>query len=200
MKLSTKQVIGVAVALIAAAIVVTSVLRPSSPRSCRPAVGGSELDFGHFAAVPGTEVFRAELFDGNSGSYSSYSRTRNIAFIETSGSARWLLPDDDHVIDEYPVPAPKSYLQKPERPVAIAALVTPAVGKREPGTLLLFDPTGRTVQTVADQVYDVHGITLSGDDEITMLYEQESKYVMVTFERSTLAKTRETTLSFPQLK
>jgi hypothetical protein len=125
-----------------------------------------------------------------------------VAFIGASGEARWLLPDDRHVIVEHPIPGEERYpmLSQPKAPVAIAALVKAATGEDGQGALLLYDAKGQNIQAVADHVLDVHGVSLSEAQGITVLYEKPGRYVMASFDPSSLAKRGEEVVTFPNLR
>jgi hypothetical protein len=172
--------------------------RPSTPPP--PTIGGTELKLQAFASVEGTDVFRAELRD-NSGFSSGYGRTRNVAFIELGGQARWLLPDDDHVVSEHPVSRePQSTCGEPRAPVAIAALVEPGTNSGADGVALLYDPAGRTIRHVAEKVVAIHGVALSADQSIRVLYERPGQYIVATFDAATLAERAEVPVALPQLR
>jgi hypothetical protein len=102
-------------------------------------------------------------------------------------------------VDEHPVPESRPYFAPPERTVAIVAHVTPLVGTQDEGALLLFDPAGRNIQAVAQQVREIQGVAVDSD-EIAVMYQRQGRYVMARFRRSTLAKITETQVSFPVLK
>jgi len=160
---------------------------------------GANLELRNFAAIDGTDVFRAELVEDGGSSYGQH--TSNVLFIESSGEGRWLLPDNDHSIDEYPISRTSSSMAEEQRPVAIAALVRPASGELEGNVLLILDPTGRTVHKVAEKVDDVLGVTLHGDRDCSILYTQAGpRYVVATFARDSLTKRRESVVSVPELK
>jgi hypothetical protein len=188
--------------LIASAVVLVSLVGRGPRPSDEGLVVGRDIRLGHFAAIEGTEVSRAALYDSSGGYSSGYSsgyRTRNILFIERSGTGRWLLPDDEHSVTEYPVPTPRPYLAEPEHVVAIVAHVIPVGGKAEEGALLLFDPSGRNIHTVAEHVAAVQGVTLAVD-EIAVMFQRQGKYMLARYERSSLRKVEETPVSFPALK
>jgi hypothetical protein len=159
---------------------------------------GPELELREFT-VAESGVFRAALFD-QGGGFSSGDRMRNILFIDPSGQSRWLRPDHAHVIVEHPIGRSSPDMLEGERPVAIAALVRPASPSGQAGQLLILDPTGRTIVTVADNVSDVLGVALSESQDPSILYWREDKYVLATFARTGLAKIRDTVVSVPELK
>jgi len=160
-----------------------------------------ELNLRGFQAVPGSAVFRADLMD-SLGGYSSSGRVRNILFVEPSGESRWLLPDDDHVVEEERIAAPRK--DEPRDPdslrqaIANVALVRP-LERPEAGSLVLFDPTGRRVETIASDVRDVHGTALTPEG-LAILYDHAGTYVLAHYEPSTLAKLREVRVAVSGLK
>lgn len=187
------------VAVIGALGVVSLVGKPNKPPE--PKVVGKELQFWGFAAVEGTDVFRATLNEPGSG-YSSggYSgTTRNILFIDKNGQARWLLPDHTQEITEHAVARTETYGQPTEPPIATFALVKPSSPEAQEGRLLLFDPTGRNVQEVAKGVAGVEATTYT-NEEIAVLYRLRGSYMLSAFQRSTLIKVRDVPVNVPAIK
>jgi hypothetical protein len=177
-----------------------------------PPLGGADSDerlvLGQVALVQGTSALRGELVAHRSGAgfssgSSEYSETRNLLFVDgQSDVGRWLLPDDDHVITEHPDIVPEAEDRGQGRPVATVALVKPAHGDSDvtDGTLLLFDPAGRHIQTVADGVRALHSATLDGGGRIALLFERRRKYVIASFDGTTLEKKEEHEITVPALK
>lgn len=196
---SRKQGVALVIAVLGALGLVALIGRRAEPPGEKPLIG-NQLLLGQFIAIEGTDISRAGLYDSSGGSYGSgYSRTRNVLFIEKTGKAHWLLPDDDHLVTEYPVPPPaRAFGETPERAVAVFAHVTPLAGKRDEGVLLLFDPAGTNIQTVAERVRGVQGVSLGS--EITAMYQVQSGYVLARFDRSSLAKLGDAPVSFPVLR
>jgi hypothetical protein len=164
------------------------------------------LVLGRVSMVGGTEVMRADLFLNRKGlEFSSggggYGENRNILFIEPAHKAgHWLLPDNDHVIgDSYDVVDDTD--RKAKRVIATAVLVKPPTGPPEitSGKLLLFDPPGRKVVEVANNVRDIHLVSLSSG-EVTILYERDRRLVLSAFDPGSLDKRREQEIDVPQLK
>lgn len=179
-----------------------------------PSLGGSDsgerLFLGQVSLVRGTSVLRGELVShrssaGISSGSGGYSETRNILFVDSeSDVARWLLPDDDHVITEHPdVPLITQVDDRGGgRPVATLALVKSAHADLEAteGTLLLFDPAGVHVQTVAEGVRALHSATLDAGGRIALLFERRRKYVLASFDGTSLEKKEEHEVTVPALK
>jgi hypothetical protein len=168
---------------------------------------GEDLFLGEVALVEGTTVLRGDLVVRRSGagfsSGSGYSETRNILFVEShTNTARWLLPDHNHVITAHPDVAIRTEDRRAGRPVATVALVKQAqtdLAVTE-GTLLIFDPSGTRVQTVADGVREIHTATLDDDGRVILLFERRRKYVLATFDASSLEKREEHEVAVPKVK
>jgi hypothetical protein len=165
----------------------------------------SNLLLGRASVVEGTEVMRASLQRNSdqtkfsSGGYSS--ETRNILFIEPGEkAARWLLPDNDHVIVETSdITDEKDANAK--RVAATAVLVKSATEPPESvvGKLLLFDPPGKRIVEVATNVRQIHVASISGG-ELRILYERDRRLVLAVFDPRSIAKLREQEIQLPQLK
>ena len=67
------------------------------------------------------------------------------------------------------------------------------------GKLLLFDPSGKKVVEVANDVRVIHLTSLSGG-ELTILYERNRRLVLAAFDPGSLAKRGEQEIDIPQLK
>jgi hypothetical protein len=91
--------------------------------------------------------------------------------------------------------------RKAKRVIATAVLVTPTTSPTQitTGKLLLFDPPGRKVVEVANNVRDIHLASLSSG-EVTILYERERRLVLSAFDPGSLTKRREQEIDVPQLK
>ena len=168
------------------------------------AESNAHLSLGRASVVAGTDVMRADLSTNNeSGSFSSggYSETRNVLFIEPGQKVgRWLLPDNDHII-RYSSDITDESDHNAKRMIAMAVLVKPATGSPETsmGKLLLFDPSGKKVVEVANDVRVIHLTSLSGG-ELTILYERNRRLVLAAFDPGSLAKRGEQEIDIPQLK
>jgi hypothetical protein len=155
----------------------------------------THLLLGRASVVIGTDVMRADLTLSRGGAgFSSgggYVETRNVLFIEPGQKeARWLLPDNDHVISESSDITDRIDANT-KRMIATAVLVKPATGSPEtaPGRLLLFDATGKKVVEVASNARDVHLASLSGG-ELSILYERDRRLVLAAFDPGSLATFR----------
>lgn len=163
------------------------------------AVAGSKLTLRGFTPVPNSDVFRAALSDA-SGGYTSGYQTRNVLFVEASGEARWLLPDDDHSVKEHPVTQPGKASFDPESPpVAIVALAMPLAADTKVGDLYLYEPTGERASRIAEGVAEVHGVALRGTS-VAILYERVVGYVLGHYDLDSLTKISETKVAVPTLK
>ena len=163
------------------------------------------LVLGRMSIVGGTDVMRADLFLNRKGlefsSGGGPGETRNILFIEPAQKAgHWLLPDNDHVIGEsYDVLDDTD--RKAKRVIATAVLIKPTTGPAQitTGKLLLFDPPGRKVVEVSNNVRDIHLTSLSSG-EVTILYERDRRLVLAAFDSGSLIQRREQEIDVPQLK
>ncbi len=162
-------------------------------------VVGSKLTLRGFELVPGTDVFRAALTEESSGLSSGYS-TRNFLFVEPSGKARWLLPDNGHVLDEHTVVPPGASRDDQELPpVALVVLARPDAAEQKGGDVYLCDPAGRRVQRIADQVEEVRGVTLATGD-VAILYERKGGYVISRYDLAAFTKSGEVSIQVPKLE
>jgi hypothetical protein len=156
--------------------------------------------------VEGTSVLRGKLLSDRSAlgsSSGSYNEVRNLLFVDDqSPTARWLLPDDDHVITKHSDVMTRAEGEKRARPVATFTLVKPAGAdlRATEGLLLLFDPAGRNVQTVADGVRELHTAELEAEGRITVLFERRRKYVLASFDGRSLERNQEREITIPTLK
>ena len=66
------------------------------------------------------------------------------------------------------------------------------------GKLIVFDPTGRTVVEVSDEVTAVKSAALK-DEVVTILFERRKRLVRATFDPKTLAKLGEQEIDVPIL-
>jgi hypothetical protein len=169
-----------------------------------------KLSLGNASTVPGTNVLRAKLsLDRGGAGFSSggYAETRNILFIEPGQkAARWLLPDNDHLIADSSDIADRSNIdedkiENPRKMIATAVLVKPATGSSEPssGKLLLFDNSGRKIVEVADNVREIH-LASASNGELTIVYERNRHLVLAMFDPASLSKRSEQEIDIPQLK
>src|SRR4029434_7136706 len=107
-----------------------------------------------------------------------------------AGSARWLLPDDNHVVTEHSDVETRDQNREARRVVGTFALIQGAAPDLDAsgGTLLLFDPTGRTVHQVSVGVRDLQAAILDQDAMLTVLFERDRKYVLAVFDPASLEK------------
>lgn len=176
-----------------------------------PQVGSSEtgerLFLGQVSLVPGTTVLRGELQvhragSGFSSGSSGYVEVRNLLFVKDRATAgHWLLPDNNHIITERHDVAPDNQEHSRRIPVATVALVKPAHEDPElaVGELLLLDPSGDRLQTVAKGVRQLHTAAVQ-DSGLLLLFERQRKYVAASFDLPSLAKKDERELEVPQLR
>jgi hypothetical protein len=164
----------------------------------------AHLSLGRVSVVAGSDVMRADLSLNRGGagfSSGGYTETRNILFIDPGQkAARWLLPDNDHVIsDSSDITDDTDH--KAKRMIATAVLVKSTASSPETavGRLLLFDPPGKKVVEVANNVREMHLASLSGG-ELSILYERDRRLVLAAFDPESLAKRREQEIDVPQTK
>lgn len=167
--------------------------------------GKLQLSLTRATTVEGTKVMRAQLVrNGEGAKFGSSGDTteiRNILFIEPGEtSARWLLPDNDHVIDES-LDAAEEKDTSARQNIATAVLVKPLADGREAdtGRLLLFDLPGKKIVEVANGVQEIQVASVTGN-ELTILYKRDRRLVLAVFDRATFAKQREQQIDVPQLK
>jgi hypothetical protein len=170
------------------------------------ASSNARLSLGRASIVEGTDVLRVDLSynrEGSGGFSSSgtYAETRNILFIERGQkTGRWLLPDNNHVIEDSSdiTSDTDDKPATPKRTIATVALVKPVLRPTESAsaTLLLFDPTGRKIVEVAANVREIHLAVLSAG-ELTILYERQQHIFLAAFDPATLAKRSEREIAIP---
>jgi hypothetical protein len=116
-------------------------------------------------------------------------------------AARWLLPDNQHVVSDSSDLVADEDESKTKRTVATAAVVKPATAELDvaKGKLLLFDPSGNRVVEVADSVRKLQVASLASG-EITLLCERDRRLVLATFDAGSFAKRGEQEMDVPQLK
>ncbi len=172
-----------------------------------PPVSGAKADFRTSLSQPsfvaGTAVMRAHLYRLNGGGAfsSGSSEIRNILFIQPGEkAARWLLGDDQHVIETTDLAEGDDY-SRARRTVATAVLVRPAEGDGDVagGKVLLVDPPGKRIVDAANGVRKIQMATLRSD-EITLLYERDRRLVLATFDAGTFARRGEQEIEVPLLK
>jgi hypothetical protein len=172
------------------------------PRRPRPehAVVGPKLTLRGFESVRDTDVLRASLADDSGGFSSGGYRTRNVLFLEATGKAWWLLPDDDHVIEEHFVRRPGGHRYGEDSPpVAVVTLARPVGDESKLGDLYLLDPPGRRIQRIAEQVREVHGVAMTSAG-MAILYERSGGYVLEHYDVSALRKLSAVPVDVPKLQ
>lgn len=161
------------------------------------------LAFGRAALVTGTEVLRVDLVRSGSGyDYASYAEVRNILFLDPATKAgRWLLPDSDHVIAES-LDIEKEEAPNVKKVLAIAGLVKPLGGdlRTTEGRLLLFDPSGKTVEALADGVRTLHVAAVGQGSGYLVMYERQRKFVVATIDPVSLKTRGEQVFEVPSLE
>lgn len=167
---------------------------------------GPKLRLTRLAPVDGVPVLRGELLaDAQASGFSSgpSAETRNILYVDTaSGHARWLLPDDDHVItDHLEMSVEQSEPPRSRRQLASVALVKLATDDESDGTgtLLLVAADGARQLTISTGVRAVHSASVEAGT-LRLLYEREKKLYLAAYESSTFQKSSETPIDVPSLQ
>ena len=157
------------------------------------------------AILPGTQIMRAPLLSYRAGvgfSSGSYTETRNLLFVDPAEKqARWLLPDNQHVISANPDIVVTDDEPKANHLLATAALIKPSTDQldTESGRLSLFDPGAKRIVEVADGVRKIHIATVV-NGEVSLLYERDRRLVVARYDGASLAKRGEEQIDVPQLK
>ena len=160
---------------------------------------GPGMHLSNFTMVEGTEVFRATLV-GDGGSLSGGRHTRNIAFLEPTGSLRWLLPDSKHTLTEWSVRAKNPDSRSEEQsPIALIVLAKVIDTNALSGSLLILDPVGHKVSSIAESVTDVLGVGLTDPNRIVIIYETSNGYTRAVYEADSLAKIEDVRVIVPSI-
>jgi len=166
------------------------------------------LYLGPMKTVEGSRVLRGELlaprkeFGIGSGGYSG-SETRNILYLDIdSTEARWLLPDSSGIIADEATVWSEAQEASTRQQVANLALVKPKSPDLQlaEGALLIFDPAGRHVITVADGVRALNHASLVDNDTILVLYERAHHYVRAMLDAHSLEVRKVEDVSVPELR
>jgi hypothetical protein len=162
-----------------------------------------QLAFGRAALVSRTDVLRVDLVRQGSGYDSgSYAEVRNILFLDPATKAgRWLLPDSDHVIAES-LEIEREAAPNVKQVLAIAGLIKPLGGdlRIAEGRLLLFDPSGKTVEALADGVRTLHVAAIGQGSEYLVMYERQRKFVVATVDPVSLKARGQQVFEVPSLE
>jgi hypothetical protein len=173
-----------------------------------PPVAGdakSDLYLGPLTRVEGSDVLRGELLAHRgglgigSGSYGT--ETRNILYLDThSAKARWLLEDSGHVIAKEISVWTEEPGSTERRQVAVLALVKPLTSDIAvvAGTLLIFDPEGRRISTVAEDVRALDHASLIDDENIQVLFARRRMYVRSVIDAHSFKVSNENEVSVPE--
>jgi len=166
-----------------------------------------ELFLGPMRPVEGSDVLRGELKAPREGlaiGSSGYSaETRNVLYLDArSTEARWLLPDRARIIAEETTVWSETQDTNARRQVAELALVKPngADLTVTEGTLLVFDPAGRHVTTVAEGVRTLTHASLLDKGNILVLYEHGRRYVRAILDAQSFEVRGVQEISVPELR
>ena len=164
---------------------------------------GTALAFRNASFVAGTGIMRVNLVRPVIGfEYSSYSEVRNILFLDPGAQAgRWLLPDADHVMAES-LDIRRENAPGVQTLLAVAALVKPPGGDLlvVDGQLIVFDPTGRVVETLSEGVRKLHVAAVGQGSEYVVMYERQRKFVAAILDPQTLKRRSEQVFEIPRLR
>jgi hypothetical protein len=200
-----------AVCLVVASVMLSQVSCNARQRRAvevAPPVVADATDFhlGPMRVVEGN-VLRGELLGpGESIAFGSsgYSeQTRNILYLDAqSTEARWLLPDSARVISEETTVWSDEQDPEARRQVASVALVKLPGADLEvaAGTLVVFDPLGRRVTTVAEDVRTLSHASLLDSDSILLLYERNRRYVRALIDARSFEVRSVDDVSVPELR
>jgi len=166
-----------------------------------------KLILGPMRPVEGSDVLRGELQaprDGLAIGSSGYSvETRNVLYLDArSTEARWLLPDSARIISEETTVWSETHDTNARRRVAELALVkhNGADLTVAEGTLLVFDPAGRHITTVAEGVRTLNHVSLLDKDNILVLYEHGRRYVRAILDAQSFEVRSVHEISVPELR
>ena len=118
-----------------------------------------QLIWGKAVQVPGTQVMRVDLIRESPGLSKGCPEIRNILFLDPAEKAgHWLLPDSRHFVAESLEPPTSADDGKAAKMLGTVALVKEVGENSEASTgrLLVFDPVGRILEAVADDVRRVN--------------------------------------------
>jgi hypothetical protein len=201
-----------AVCLVVASVMLSQVSCNARQRraveAAPPVVASDEekLHLGPMRVIEGN-VLRGELLGPResiafgSGGYSE--ETRNILYLDAqSTEARWLLPDSARVISEETTVWSDEQDPEARRQVASVALVKLPGADLEvaAGTLVVFDPLGRRVTTVAEDVRTLSHASLLDSDSILLLYERNRRYVRALIDARSFEVRSVDDISVPELE
>jgi len=202
------------VCLVAGSLVLSEVgcnaRRRKAADAAPPVVANTDekLYLGRMQTVEGSRVLRGELlaprreFGIGSGSYNN-SETRNILYLDIgSTEARWLLPDSTRIIAEEAIVWSDTQEASTRQQVANLALVKPNSPDLQlaEGALLVFDPAGRYVITVADGVRALNHASLMDNDTILVVYERAHRYVRAILDAHSLEVRGVQDVTVPELR
>jgi len=166
-----------------------------------------KLYLGPVHAVEGSDVLRGDLLARDDmlgiGSSGYRAETRNILYLDTqSTEARWLLPDSARIIAEETTVWSADESARSRRPIAQLALVKPKTADLElaVGALLIFDPSGRRLTTVAEGVRVLNHASLLDHDTILVLYERGRRYARALVDARTFEVKGVHDVAVPELR
>lgn len=163
-----------------------------------------DLVLSRATTVQGTQVMRADLqrFPGVAKfSGGGYSETRNILFIEPGQkTAHWLLPENDHIVEDLSdiTDTKEANDRRVVVSSALVKLATDSTGSAT-GKLLLFDPSGKKIVEVADNVRTIQIASIK-EGELVILFERDKRLFLDVFDPQSITKLREEAIEIPLLK
>ncbi len=120
--------------------------------------------------------------------------------VSEQKTAHRLLPDNDHIVEDLSDITDEK--EAGDRRVvvssAVVKLATDSTGGAT-GRLLLFDPSGKKIVEVADNVRTIQIASIKGG-ELVILYERDKRLFLDAFDPQSITKFREQAIEIPLLK
>jgi hypothetical protein len=163
----------------------------------------AKLIWGAANEVPGTQVMRVDLIRERSGISSGYSEVRNILFLDPAEPpGRWLLPDSDHFFSDTFELVTDPNDPKLKHLFGTVTLLKQVGQESEAATgrLLLFDPVGRSVEWLAQDVRRLNAAYVTPAAEFVILYERNRQFVVAVVNSRTFKVSQERVFDIPALK
>jgi hypothetical protein len=161
------------------------------------------LRLGEPDTVTGTQILTVRLLGGGARSSSSFSgssfheEVHNVLFIDpASGASHWLLPTHRRIMEETEAIRAANDSRRERTPLASVTLVKDSADAAA-GDLIVFDPVGSKVVSIATGVRHIDSATAFGESEMMVMFERGGKYVLTHLDAASLTKQREIELRVP---